>query len=216
MHAPGFEPGGSSFRIALPLCVWVWIGVVWYDMFNMFLRKRLGRGRNKCHSLDLLGFSCCKKHWFLRGSWRVSCLFMCFLLDERFWGCLEMDKGGRHSWGHCRFKVVWQRDLWGTPVKCVFPKMPGCTFFPIRQNSLLLQRPHQCWTHLSTTKVRLLREAIRRGVRKGGWYGWKPSSSSNFSIRAFRVYVLTEIRQALLCRALRAESISVDSILPTS
>ena len=30
--------------------------------------------------------------------------------------------------------------------------------------------------------------------RKGGWYGWEPSSSSNFSIRAFRAYPLVEIR----------------------
>ena len=32
-------------------------------------------------------------------------------------------------------------------------------------------------------------EATRRR-RKGGWYGWKPSSSSNFSIRNLRAYPL--------------------------
>ena len=31
--------------------------------------------------------------------------------------------------------------------------------------------------------------------RKGGWYGWKPSSSSNFSIRAFRACPLIYIKQ---------------------
>ena len=30
----------------------------------------------------------------------------------------------------------------GTPVKSILPRMPGRTFLPIRQNSLLLQRPH--------------------------------------------------------------------------
>ena len=31
-------------------------------------------------------------------------------------------------------------------------------------------------------------------LRKGGWYGWKPSASSNFSIRAFRAYPLIELK----------------------
>ena len=31
--------------------------------------------------------------------------------------------------------------LFGTPVKCVSPQIPGLTFFPVRQHSLLLQRP---------------------------------------------------------------------------
>ena len=37
-------------------------------------------------------------------------------------------------------------------------------------------------------------------------YGWKPSSSSNLSIRAFRVYPLVEIRQTVPCRAIRGKS----------
>ena len=49
------------------------------------------------------------------------------------------------------------------------------------------------------------------GIRKGWWYGWKPSSSSNFSIRAFRAYPLIEVRQAVPCRAIRGSSISVSS-----
>ena len=32
-------------------------------------------------------------------------------------------------------------------------------------------------------------------IGRGGWYRWKPSSSSNFSIRAFRVYALVETGQ---------------------
>ena len=60
--------------------------------------------------------------------------------------------------------------------------------------------------------------------RKGGRYGWKPSSSSNlsirafsnsnFSIRAFRAYPLIEIRQRVPCRAIRGNNISVNSTLP--
>ena len=54
-----------------------------------------------------------------------------------------------------------------------------------------------------------------RGLRKGGWSGWKPSSSSDFSIRAFRVHPPIEIRQAVLDRAIRGNSISVSSQLST-
>ena len=44
-----------------------------------------------------------------------------------------------------------------------------------------------------------------------GWYGWKPSSSSNWSIRAFRAYPLIEIRPNVPCRTIRGSSISVNS-----
>ena len=37
-------------------------------------------------------------------------------------------------------------------------------------------------------------------------YSWKPSSSSNFSIRAFRACPLTETRQTAPCRAIRGKS----------
>ena len=53
-------------------------------------------------------------------------------------------------------------------------------------------------------------------ARKWGWYGWKPSSSSNFSTRAFRAYPLIEMRQITLYRAIRADGISVNIILPPS
>ena len=42
-------------------------------------------------------------------------------------------------------------------------------------------------------------------------YGWIPSSSSSFSIRYFRVCPLVEIRQAAPCRAIRGDSVSVNS-----
>ena len=51
--------------------------------------------------------------------------------------------------------------------------------------------------------------------RKGGWYGWKPSSSFNFWIRAFRACPIVETRQAAPSRAIRGNSISVNSTLPT-
>ena len=54
---------------------------------------------------------------------------------------------------------------------------------------------------------------MRRG-RKGGWYGWKSSSSSNLSIRVFRAHTPLEIRQAILYRAVRADSISINRTLP--
>ena len=53
-------------------------------------------------------------------------------------------------------------------------------------------------------------------IRKGGWYGWEPSSSSNLSIRAFRACPLIEIRRTAPCRAIRGNSISVNSTLPPS
>ena len=50
--------------------------------------------------------------------------------------------------------------------------------------------------------------------RKGGWYGWEPSSSSKCPIRAFRVVYLIEIRKTAPCRAIRGNSISVNRTLP--
>ena len=58
-----------------------------------------------------------------------------------------------------------------------------------------------------------LRGAHREN-RQGGRYGWKPSSSSNFSIRAFRAYPLVETRYAASCRAIRGDCISGNSALP--
>ena len=51
-------------------------------------------------------------------------------------------------------------------------------------------------------------------LRKGGRYGWKPSSSSNFPIRVVRAYPLIEIRQTIIHRAVRGNGISVNSTLP--
>ena len=42
---------------------------------------------------------------------------------------------------------------------------------------------------------------------------WKPSSSSNLYIQAFRAYPLVEIRQTAPSRAIRGSSISVSSTL---
>ena len=69
---------------------------------------------------------------------------------------------------------------------------------------------------VAATKTRPQRE--QPVFREGGWYGWKPSSrsSSNFSIRAFRACPLVEIRQTAPCRAIRGNSISVNSTLPSS
>ena len=50
--------------------------------------------------------------------------------------------------------------------------------------------------------------------RKGGRYGWKPSSSSNVLIRVVRAYPPNEIRQTAPSRAIRGNSISVSSTLP--
>ena len=51
---------------------------------------------------------------------------------------------------------------------------------------------------------------------KGRWYGWKAWSSTRLWIRAFRAYPLIEIRQTAPCRAIRGNSISINSILPPS
>ena len=50
--------------------------------------------------------------------------------------------------------------------------------------------------------------------RKAGWYGWKPTSSSTLSIRAFRAYPLIWIRRTVPCRAIRGSNISVKGTLP--
>ena len=53
-----------------------------------------------------------------------------------------------------------------------------------------------------------------RTVRKGGCYGWRPSSSSNCSILVVRAHPLIELRQIIPCRAIRGNRISVNSTLP--
>ena len=58
------------------------------------------------------------------------------------------------------------------------------------------------------------RAAQGPSIEKGGWYGWKPSSSSNFSIRAFRVVSLTEAKRTVLYRAIRANRISIKQYHP--
>ena len=52
--------------------------------------------------------------------------------------------------------------------------------------------------------------SVKYRFRKGG-YSWKPSSSSIFSIRAFRVVYLIEIVQTAPCREIWGNSISVNS-----
>ena len=47
-------------------------------------------------------------------------------------------------------------------------------------------------------------------------YGWEPSSNSNLSIRVVRAYPLIETRQTAPCRAIRGNSISVNTTLPPS
>ena len=61
---------------------------------------------------------------------------------------------------------------------------------------------------------RVSKKSGRRTSRKGGRYGWKPSSSSNVSIWACRAYPLIEIRQHGSCRAIRGDGMSVNSTLP--
>ena len=53
----------------------------------------------------------------------------------------------------------------------------------------------------------------RRSNWKGGCYDWKPSSSSNFSILVVQAHPLIETRQAVPCRSIRGNCISVDSTL---
>ena len=54
--------------------------------------------------------------------------------------------------------------------------------------------------------------SVRSGpTPHGGCYGWKPSSGSNLSLRAFRVYHLVEIGQTVSCRAVAVASRRVAS-----
>ena len=62
-------------------------------------------------------------------------------------------------------------------------------------------------TIILTTTITIIITIIAR-------YGWKTSSSSNFSARAFRVGPLMTIRQTAPCRGIRGNGISVNSTLP--
>ena len=55
--------------------------------------------------------------------------------------CSERDKWGQHEWCHCKCYLLLTDILVGTPIKCIFPRMPGRTLFPIRENSLLCSGP---------------------------------------------------------------------------
>ena len=80
------------------------------------------------------------------------------------------------------------------------------------------------WSGQAETKCQLFDCAVSHShagrntsiTRNGGWCDWKPSSSSNCSIRALRACPLIEIRQTAPCRAIRGNSISVNSTLPAS
>ena len=54
---------------------------------------------------------------------------------------IPLGKGqlGSALMGPLHFRVFWRRDFSGTPVKptFIFPKVPGRTFFPIRQKSIV-------------------------------------------------------------------------------
>ena len=73
------------------------------------------------------------------------------------------------------FKHVFrQRDFLGTLVNLLlsFQKCQGVLFFPILQNSLPLQGPHQCRPHLSATK------AASSPVRRRGSPTWAVPSGA--------------------------------------
>ena len=57
--------------------------------------------------------------------------------------------------------------------------------------------------------------STRLMFREGGRYGWKPSSSSNVSIRVVRAYYLIGSKQTILYRASRADSISQSTVSST-
>ena len=52
------------------------------------------------------------------------------------------------------------------------------------------------------------------GVGRGDDTVGNPHRAQNFSIRTFRAYPLVEIRQTVPCRAIRGDSISVNSTPP--
>ena len=74
------------------------------------------------------------------------------------------------------------------------------------------------WMHGCSIHNRIWGDAITVicVTRKGRWYGWKRSSSSNCSIRVVWAYPLVEFSQTAPCRASRGNRISVNSTLPPS
>ena len=74
-------------------------GIKGYNEFNVCHPRQMLSRDNKCHNPDFLGFSCLSfsclfkntpKHVFLERFMGGELLFMfLFVLNERFWGCLE-------------------------------------------------------------------------------------------------------------------------------
>ena len=98
----------------------------------------------------------------------------------------------------------WQKGHWGKRYQNQNLSLIRVSVFTTFGESLLQHPFHQQPPPLSAFH------------RKGAWYGWNPSSSSNFSIRVVRAYPLLKIRQTVPCRAIRGICISVNSTLPPS
>ena len=102
---------------------------------------------------------------------------------------IRLYKGNSHS--------SWVRHAWVKPSEIqILSSWTGRMAYP-SAGQTFWHMPRQC-----------------SSIRKGGWYGWEPSSSSNLSIRVFRAYPLSELSQTVPRRAIRGSSISVSSTLP--
>ena len=123
-------------------------------------------------------------------------------------------------WPRARIAPRARRSRWiyaGTP-QGTLPPPPHRKYFDVCRISMrrfsLRALQARKWHVYGSSTFGAAWEGCRILIRKGGWYGWKPSSSSIFSIRAFRVYPLIEIRLPVPCRTTRGSSISVNSTLP--
>ena len=86
-----------------------------------------------------------------------------------------------------------------------------CIYIYIYMYIYIYIHTYQLYYHLSWTAKTALSCCPSRSTanaRKGGWFGWKPSSSSTFSIRACRAYPLVEIGQAVPCAVIRGNRLS--------
>ena len=109
----------------------------------------------------------------------------------------------------CRCRCLWNKLLLREPLPCNPAAETAILTLLWCSDSLSSQMwfsPEDSFFHRSRYESSIF--------RKGGWYRWKPSSSSNFSIRAVRVCSLNVIRQWIINRAIRANGISVKSTLP--
>ena len=159
-----------------PIITLFWLDTVniyWWWCINSWRVRRTSRswprrGRTAFGKGQMPRFSSESSFCTLKCGWLFSFAICCIAFcKENFYRefCVELSSFlGKIYFAEYEFGyfIVWyimvpfsRRNFLGTPVNLILPspKWQGVPSSPTCRNSLLLQRPHSCWPHLSATKA---------------------------------------------------------------